>query len=538
MLILVFGLALAADRDGDGYDSRGGDCDDRRANVYPGAPETCDTRDNDCDGAVDEGVLRTYYTDADGDGYGDPELAVQACRRPAGTVTNARDCNDTADVCYPGSFEGVCESLSDCDCDGSIEAQCSWTDLPEIAHGAAGSYLGLALATGTDLTGDGVADLAAGAPYYDGAGNWSGLIEVYPGPVLGASTSVATLEPTYADAMWGFYLDAPDLDGDGYGDLVTSDLATGEVLAWYGPLTGALTEADAGWALASDATYGGARHVSSGGDLDGNGVPDLLVGYPGYSRGSFFVAEPGSGGSGTTADLSAGVYTNRRETNLGYHGAANADVDGDGQDDAVVGMPGTTSSSLGEVRVFYGPLVGAVTISASDVTVTGTGSDAMIGADVGVTDDLDGDGLPELYIPRTAGACLMGVSTPGSFLTTSAPIQVLGPEGELEPFYAAEGNAVVTDLDADGEPDLVVGNAGTDPDYLGMLAVLRGPVATGTLYSEATMRWYGGDLYEGVGSATAVLGDGDEDGRPELVTSVGTYSGYGYVMLLDGDLLR
>jgi hypothetical protein len=53
------------DRDGDGYGTgspvaggtatRGGDCDDTRSSVHPGATEVCDSRDNDCDGSTDEG---------------------------------------------------------------------------------------------------------------------------------------------------------------------------------------------------------------------------------------------------------------------------------------------------------------------------------------------------------------------------------------------------------------------------------------------------------------------------------------------------
>ena len=47
-------LCLVQDRDGDGIFVPE-DCDDTRADVYPGASEVCDAVDNDCDGEVDEG---------------------------------------------------------------------------------------------------------------------------------------------------------------------------------------------------------------------------------------------------------------------------------------------------------------------------------------------------------------------------------------------------------------------------------------------------------------------------------------------------
>jgi len=49
----------AADLDMDGHDYPA-DCDDRRTDVFPGAEELCDFRDNDCDGAVDEGSACTF----------------------------------------------------------------------------------------------------------------------------------------------------------------------------------------------------------------------------------------------------------------------------------------------------------------------------------------------------------------------------------------------------------------------------------------------------------------------------------------------
>ncbi|HOY13786.1 MAG TPA: putative metal-binding motif-containing protein, partial [Saprospiraceae bacterium] len=70
------------------------DCDDTNSAINPAATEVCDLIDNDCDGDVDEGVLITYYADADMDTYGDPAVTTMACSAPLGYVANNNDCND------------------------------------------------------------------------------------------------------------------------------------------------------------------------------------------------------------------------------------------------------------------------------------------------------------------------------------------------------------------------------------------------------------------------------------------------------------
>ncbi len=96
------------------------DCNDADATVHPNADEVCDGIDNDCDGAVDElpsdGAL--WYTDADGDGFGDGATGSLACA-VTGAVSVAGDCDDTSADVRPGADE-VCDGI-DNDCDGTID---------------------------------------------------------------------------------------------------------------------------------------------------------------------------------------------------------------------------------------------------------------------------------------------------------------------------------------------------------------------------------------------------------------------------------
>ncbi len=119
----------------------GDDCNDSRPNVHPALTETCDGLDNDCNGMIDEGATRTFYPDADGDGFGDASatMGVAACFMPPHTSDNHTDCNDSDGAIHPAAPEtcdsaippvdencdGVANPASQCTCVGAGSRPCS-----------------------------------------------------------------------------------------------------------------------------------------------------------------------------------------------------------------------------------------------------------------------------------------------------------------------------------------------------------------------------------------------------------------------------
>lgn len=110
----------------DGDDGKIKDCDDASWFMNPGAPETCDNYDNNCNGEKDENC------DADGDGYCSSTIRfynypVSVC--PKTNLANdsfGNDCSATDYNVNPGVVE-KCNGIDD-DCDTIVDENCSCTN--------------------------------------------------------------------------------------------------------------------------------------------------------------------------------------------------------------------------------------------------------------------------------------------------------------------------------------------------------------------------------------------------------------------------
>ena len=232
---------LGTDVDGDGWladaaDPEARDCDDADATVHPGAAELCDDVDQDCDGHIDEDAVdrTTWYTDGDGDGWGDADSAELACDQPVGTVDRGGDCDDRAERVNPDATEVCDPDRTDEDCDGQADDQDP--DLDPDAAGAGTWHL--------DADGDGFGDAEdPGARYcHDPGGASLSFVQDASDcddsreDVNPEGTEVCDEDDTDEDcdglvddeddslkttsqALW-----APDADGDGYGDLRAAEL--------------------------------------------------------------------------------------------------------------------------------------------------------------------------------------------------------------------------------------------------------------------------------------------------------------------------
>ena len=227
------------------------DCDDTDAAVYPDAPEVCDGVDNDCDSVVDEDTGDVYYTDADGDGYGDPETEAFACEPAADQVSDNTDCDDGDAANYPGGVE-VCDEL-DNNCDGLVDEGTLSTFYADVDNDGWGD---LGSVTEGCVLPPGYAEVPGDCEPTDGS--------IYPGaPEVCDGLDQDCDGVADNGVLVTFYADT---DGDGFGDASTT------IEACSAPSGYANNDADCD--DTAGAVFPGATEVCNGIDDDCDGATD------------------------------------------------------------------------------------------------------------------------------------------------------------------------------------------------------------------------------------------------------------------------
>ena len=155
------------------------------------------------------------------------------------------------------------------------------------------AYFGQSVSAAGDVNRDGFADLIVGAPLYDGPFGFAGRALVYQGSSVGLSrTADWTVQGDQPQAYLGLPVAAAgDVDGDGFDDVVVGmhsydhgQRDEGRVFVYRGSAAGPSLTPD--WAAEGDqrgAFFG--VSVATAGDVDGDGLDDLICGAYFYDRG-------------------------------------------------------------------------------------------------------------------------------------------------------------------------------------------------------------------------------------------------------------
>jgi hypothetical protein len=287
---------------------------------------------------------------------------------------------------------------------GAASLQSGATLLPLRSwEGAAeGDVLGFDVASVGDVDGDGVSDVALGAPQRTidpGSETGAGYVRLYSGQ---SGALLGTLAGAALGDGFGWEVVGPgDVDGDGHADvLVRSPWAAG-LVAGAGrvdlfrasdgaPLHAWLGESD-------DEDFG---HIGAAGDVDGDGLPDVLIGAPRHDGPAGVEAGVARVCSGVTGDVLLVLDGHAERARLGVSLCGLGDLNGDGRGELLVGAapPTIPPSPAPYARLFSGR-AGAVIYHIDHVPAFGSPANLpLLGQVVAPAGDTNGDGLADFVL--------------------------------------------------------------------------------------------------------------------------------------------
>ena len=497
-------VAGAGDLNGDGYDD-----------VIAGAPDY----DN---GSTNEGAV--YYWLGSSTGLGSTITRLECNQTSAAlgsAVAGAGDVNGDGYADIAAAAAAYDDGQTD---EGVVfvwhgaaagpSATASWS--ADSDQSSAG--LGSAVSGAGDVNGDGYDDLAVGAYYEARVGRLSGTVRVFSGSTSGlASTASSTVDGPQNSAYFGFTLDGGDVDADGYVDLVVGGAVARSWLLAGGP-DGATRNEPSVATLASTVTYFGAELAAGGADFDADGFDDLALGSSSSGIVSWF------GGTADGVDTTV-QYTLTGSSSYGAALDAGGDTNGDGYDDLVIGYT-SYSSYRGAAYVYYGSASGPATTGST--TLAGATSSMYLGGSVAILGDINGDGYDD--VAAGASQYDNGQTNEGAVVvhhgrssgpSTTATITL---ESNVDSAYFGTTVAKAGDVDGDGFDELLAGAYNYEGTLAGEGAAFLYFGATGGLTSTPDWTLLGGVRSAQCGYGLAGLGDVDFDGYDDVAVGCPGYS--------------
>lgn len=268
--------------------------------------------------------------------------------------------------------------------------------------------------------------------------------------------------------------------------------------------------------------------VSSGGDLNGDGYDDVLVGASRYrnlegAEGAVYVFFGGPGTFDPTPD--AILASGQSSAFMGWDVAMAGDVNADGFDDVIASVPNYSHGETNEgaaLIYFGGP--GAFDTTFDAIIETNLEYQQVNG--VAAAGDVNGDGYDDVLVGNSRlsngetgeGLVWLYHGGPGAFDTTlDAQFESNWVNASFGPSNTLAGNG---DLDGDGRTDIVLGalrfsdtaeNQGAFYVYLNK---------AGGMDTVPELRVEGNSASEFLGLALRVVGDIDKDGHDDLAAVV------------------
>ena len=413
-----------------------------------------------------------------------------------------------------GSASGFDSSLELSDLDGSNGFA--------INGSSSSDHLGRSVSGAGDVNGDGINDLIIGAP---GASPDLTLRNAGQSYVVfgSASSFSSSLNLSDLDGSNGFAINgseflgmtgssvsgAGDINNDGIDDLIVSGgnlsddlyVVFGSASSFNSSLNLSDLDGSNGFAISSDPGQRGVGDVSGIGDINGDGIDDIIVGFPSdkvnlseFSAGRSYVIfgnEDGFDSSLVLSDIDGdnGFVINgidRRDIS-GFSVSGAGDINGDSINDLIIGAPGASPNNegfSGQSYVIFGNASGFDNFlelselnGSNGFAISGVDSSDASGDSVSGAGDINGDGFDDLII----GASDSGA---GDLLSDSVYVVYgsgsFGSSLELSNLDGSNGFEILSigvrdladdvsvsgagDINGDGIDDLIIGAPSADPD--------------------------------------------------------------------------